>query len=231
MQKFRFMILAGILSFSTVACGIAQDTSNAITNNNTNEAPVINIVNDVSKLVDSSAKVSSETSAETPAETTTDPVSDPAANPNPDTGNLETVSNDPAKSTGSSPAQPSNECVFQPDAKGNLSVPFPDGGARILRAGEYNLLDNGKSVRVTKPGQIDTGKVREKICEKTTTVASFCDRFPSNSDGAIMVPYNDKERYLAKGEFELQPDQHSIRVTKTGAPDFGKVITPPACKN
>lgn len=219
MSKIRLCILMG-MTLGLAACGPTQGTENTITNNN--QAPVVNVINDVSKLV--SDEPSAEPSAEPTAEPTEEPSTEPSAEP------LAEPSANPSASA-SSTVQ--NTCLFKPDDNGFLNVPY-NGKDRVLKPGEYTLLNGGAAVRVTKANQPDTGKVYEKSCNTSNNdssdIMNFCDKFPVKEDGTtIMVPYNGNVRYLVKGEYELQPDGRSVRITKPGAPDIGKIVTPPSC--
>lgn len=120
-----------------------------------------------------------------------------------------------------------SQCRYIPRTDGSLEVPV-NGQPRTLLRGEYELLENGIKVKVTKPGQTDTGRVYSFICN-TTTSTKICDKFPINN-GELLVPYNGKDRYLKSGEYEVIADgKNSVRVTGTAQPDFGKVYTPPTC--
>lgn len=120
-----------------------------------------------------------------------------------------------------------NQCRYMPRTDGSLEVPV-NGQPRTLLRGEYELLENGLKVKVTKPAQTDTGHIYQFICN-TNTSTKICNKFPMNN-GELLVPYNGKDRYLKAGEYEVIADgKNSVRVTGSAQPDVGKVYTPPTC--
>lgn len=202
------------LSLGLMACD--NTTNNApknVVNQTTNSAPqVVNnttIINQTASAAPTTAPKASASPEATPSAT---PV--PSATPATSCGKLDIR------------------------ADGTWHFPRPDKTERILKPGEYQLFPDG-SAKITKAGEPDTGAIIKPPACTAASAAPVVTQSPTpapsapstckldiRADGSWYFPRPDKTaRILKKGEYQLFPDG-SAKITKPGEPDTGAIIKP-----